>query len=372
MDITEEELPEDVLEAANMASLQLLPAKSREKYEKQYELFSKWCEQRGIKTLKEEVLLAYFLKLSKEFKPNTMWSKYSMLKNVIKIKRDIDIGEFYKLTAFLKKQNIGFKPKKAKIFTKEEIFSFINSAPDEIYLLIKVATIFGLAGACRREELANLTTADIEDKENLIIVKIRNSKNHTARNFIISEEIHNGAYLQLYRKYKSLRPITSNNRFFLVYKKDKCVSQCVGVNSFGKMPSEIAAFLKLPNPELYTGHSFRRSSATLLANSGEGITDIKRLGGWKSTAVAEGYIDESTTYKKGLSNKILSCSPKKCEAVPSTSKNGSIYSFCNTTVLMNQEMTSTTTFSPLVARSAINVEKATNCTFHINVINNNK
>lgn len=348
MDITEDELPEDVLKAANMASLQLLPLKSREKYEKQYELFTQWCEQKGIKTLKEEVLLAYFVTLSKEFKPNTMWSKYSMLKNVIKIKRDIDIGEFYKLTAFLKKQNVGFKPKKAKIFTKEEIFSFMNSAPDEIYLLIKVATIFGLAGACRREELANLTTTDIEDKGNLIIVKIRDSKNHTARNFIISEEVHNGTYLQLYRRYTGLRPKKSNNRFFLVYRKGKCFSQSVGVNSFGKMPSEIAIFLKLPNPELYTGHSYRRSSATFLADSGEGITDIKRLGGWKSTTVAEEYIDESTSYKKGLSNKILTFNPKESEAVPSTS------------------------ILPSVAQSAINLKNATNCTFNINVVNNNK
>lgn len=39
MDITEEE-PDDVLETANVARLKLLPAKSRDKYEKQYE-FSK-------------------------------------------------------------------------------------------------------------------------------------------------------------------------------------------------------------------------------------------------------------------------------------------------------------------------------------------
>ena len=54
----------------------------------------------------------------------------------------------------------------------------------------------------------------------------------------------------------------------------------------------------------YTGHSFRRTSATILAGSGANITEIKRLGGWKSTKVAEGYIEESTNYKRKLSNKI--------------------------------------------------------------------
>ena len=35
------------------------------------------------------------------------------------------------------------------------------------------------------------------------------------------------------------------------------------------MPTEIAEFLKLPNPEQYTGHSFQRSSATLRADQGK-------------------------------------------------------------------------------------------------------
>ncbi|KAJ8982422.1 hypothetical protein NQ317_007770 [Molorchus minor] len=131
---------------------------------------------------------------------------------------------------------------------------------------MKLATIFGLAGACRREEFSKIFTADIEDKGNLIV-------------------------------------------------KGKCTKQCVGINSFGKMPSEIAAFLKLPNPELYTGHSFRCSSATLLANSDEGLTDIKRLGGRKSTTVAEGYIEVSTTYTKGLSNIILSSANRRGQTV---------------------------------------------------------
>lgn len=44
------------------------------------------------------------------------------------------------------------------------------------------------------------------------------------------------------------------------------------------MFSEFAQISNLPNPEEYTGHSFWKSSATMLANSGEDITNIKRLG----------------------------------------------------------------------------------------------
>lgn len=45
--------------------------------------------------------------------------------------------------------------------------------------MAKVAAIYGLAGACCREELANITVDDIEDKRTLIIVKIPDLKNYS-------------------------------------------------------------------------------------------------------------------------------------------------------------------------------------------------
>ena len=61
----------------------------------------------------------------------------------------------------------------------------------------------------------------------------------------------------------------------------------------------------MPNSNLYTGHCFRRSSATLLVDAGGDITTLKRHGGWKSTTVAEGYIEESIQNKMQISNTIL-------------------------------------------------------------------
>ena len=63
------------------------------------------------------------------------------------------------------------------------------------------------------------------------------------------------------------------------------------------MSKEVALYLNLKYPEKYTGHCYRRSSATLYVDSGGDITGLKRHGGWKSTTVAEGYIDESAQNK---------------------------------------------------------------------------
>ncbi|KAJ3654686.1 hypothetical protein Zmor_013859 [Zophobas morio] len=55
----------------------------------------------------------------------------------------------------------------------------------------------------------------------------------------------------------------------------------------------------------YTGHSFRRSSATLLVNAGGDITSLKRHGGWESTKVAESYIQESFGERVKIAQKIF-------------------------------------------------------------------
>lgn len=377
MDSSDEELPEAILKAANEAHLEVLPAKSRGRYEKQYDHFVTWCKQEGVKTYKEEVFLAYFSHLSKFLKSNTLWSRYSMVKSLVKIKQNLDISQFHKLTSFLKQKNVGFRAQKAQVFTKEDISRFML-APDEVYLMIKVSTIFALAGALRRAELVNITLDDIQDKGNLIVVKISDSKNHSSRSFVLCEEINNGNFLKLYRKYAGLRPPTTpHRRFFINYKKGKCSIQCVGVNTFGKMPTEIAAYLRLPNPERYTGHSFRRSSATFLADSGEAITNIKRLGGWKSTTIAEGYLEDSETQKKNISNKILSnrndlqpllppsFSPS-CDLQPMSLPSTSSFQSTSVTTI-NSQLTPTNSSVPAILH---NLQNATNCVFNINIHNN--
>ncbi|KAJ8985949.1 hypothetical protein NQ317_010706 [Molorchus minor] len=84
-----------------------------------------------------------------------------------------------------------------------------------------------------------------------------------------------------------------------------CSSQPVGKNTMGKIPSVVASYLKLPDVACYTGHCLRRSSATLLADAGVDITTIKRHAGWKSTTVAEGYVENSNENKTKIANQVL-------------------------------------------------------------------
>lgn len=249
-----------------------------------------------------------------------------------------------------------------------------------------------------------MTINDIEDKETVLIIRIPNSKNGIERYFTILNPANSIDYLSYIRKYISLRPRNVNtSRLFLKYTQNNCTKQPIGINTFGKMPSVIASYLNLPNPSLYTGHSFRRSSATILANSGGDLLTVKKHGGWKSSAVAEGYIDTTLNKKIDVSNKLLrvdaiSSNVNRVNDMPDmeisnmsifTPENSAYNSFQqnddeNINKLNNSPRPSTSTDintsnivcensnlkSTLNKAQGLNFNNCTNCTFNIHIVHN--
>ena len=74
---------------------------------------------------------------------------------------------------------------------------------------------------------------------------------------------------------------------------------------YADMPKHIAAWLKLPNPENYTGHAYPRTGATLLANGGGTMLDRELLGGWLSDKVAGEYVENLLLNKRKIGNLIM-------------------------------------------------------------------
>lgn len=131
-----------------------------------------------------------------------------------------------------------------------------------------------ISGACGREELCKMTIDDIKFKVDVVVVVISQTKTNVSQRFAISEP----AWIQLILKYKEPRPKNAIKRFFLTYRIGRCVNSPKGINTIGKISCKIAEYLKLEAPSLYTGHCFRRSSATLLANHEDDLLTLKRLG----------------------------------------------------------------------------------------------
>ncbi|KAK5650166.1 hypothetical protein RI129_001195 [Pyrocoelia pectoralis] len=267
--------PPEVREDAEAAVGSLLPVKSAARYEKAYDAFLEWCKTKKIKNYTENCLLAYFKDISEHKK--SIWSIYSMVKSCLSIKHNLDISKYPKLIAFLKRTTEHHNPKKSRILDEQQILKFISDAPDTTCILMKVVLIIGISGACRREELCKMLTHHLIPKDEIIIISVPETKTGVKREFVIVK----AEWVKIIKNFLQIRLLVKTNteRLFLTFRGGKCINSPVGLNTIGKIPSEIAKYLNLPNPHEFTGHCFRRSSATLLANKGADFLAVKRHGG---------------------------------------------------------------------------------------------
>lgn len=112
----EEFVPESIRQVAKSVSLDLLPRASKQLYTSAYNNFKKWRRDNGCNSFCEDVMLAYFFHLSKKYVPSSLWSVYSMLKSTMKAYNQVDISQYQRLISYLKKQCVGYKPKKSLVF----------------------------------------------------------------------------------------------------------------------------------------------------------------------------------------------------------------------------------------------------------------
>lgn len=297
-------ISKEILDKFETAQGKLIPAKSKQLYEKEYDKFCEWKSANNVTGCNEKILMAYLSELSNVYKPSSLWCIYSKLKLMIKVKQGVDVSKFFLLTEFMKKNSVGDEAKKSLVLERRRIEEFILNAPDKTYLLAKVVAVFGMFGACRREELHDLCVQDITSEGSVLVVHIRRTKTYVPRTFtIISTDAID--YVALYNKYAALPPEhVKVNNLFLSYHGGKCVCQIVGKNTLGKLPRMIAEYLKLPNADKFTGHCFRRSAATILAESGGDTRSLKQLGGWRSDTVAESYVENSLQNKIKIAQSI--------------------------------------------------------------------
>ncbi|KRT86793.1 hypothetical protein AMK59_1694 [Oryctes borbonicus] len=303
---TFEDTPLD-FEETSTSKKQFLPQKSKLRYDKIYSIFKLWLKLKHTSKISENVTLAFFTEKSEIWNSSSLWTNYSMLKSSLMLYDNIDISKFSKLILFLKRSHTGYTPKKSKILEREDIVTFLREAPNEQFLMMKVVIIMGISGACRTSELVAMKITDVEDRGTLLVVKIPDRKTNAQRTFIVTNENNLGLdLLQFYHEYVLLRPpAIETERLFLRYSNGQCCRQVVGKNIFSKIPQVIAKFLQLPNASLYTGHCFKRTSASLLANKCSDLVPLNALGDWKSPQISEIYIEDSLSNKKIEAKSIL-------------------------------------------------------------------
>jgi integrase len=139
----------------------------------------------------------------------------------------------------------------------------------------------------RKGELYNVKLADVKDVNSALIVDVPYTKTKKPRKFVITDNFY------------------SICKEYINFQKGKCTRQVVGINKFGKLVQDIAKFLKLPHPEKYTGHTYRRTSPTIVADKTGDLLALKRHGGWQSSGTAEGYVNDSMNKKLEICKHII-------------------------------------------------------------------
>ena len=84
--------------------------------------------------------------------------------------------------------------------------------------------------------------------------------------------------VKIFAKYLTLLPVT-HGKFFkrYLFTSKEFTNQNAGRNTLEKTAFHVAVFLKKKHPTRYTSHSFRRSCATALADSGVNIFRVTCL-----------------------------------------------------------------------------------------------
>lgn len=115
-------------------------------------------------------------------------------------------------------------------------------------------------GVRSSNQLVNVGLDQIKQYDDLILVTMPRTENSAKRTFTLT-----GTSFDIVKKYIALRPeTTKDNRLFLNYRDGKCKALPIGRNKFYEIPRRIAKYLKLPQPERYSGeiprqeHTWRR------------------------------------------------------------------------------------------------------------------
>lgn len=284
----------------------LLPEASKQKYLKEFDAFLTWRDALDNKVPPtEDELIDYFNEQSDKYSPSTLWTKYSMIKLCCYDKYDLNLKKFKRLILLLKKKEKGAQPKKkAKVFEKEQLQKFWDEAPNTPdYLIDKLISQIGYFGLMRSGEILQVTFEMLILKQDSVWLSYNLQQKTTKDDhvFVIPRTTEYLMYLKVCDESK----IEKTGRFFKTYRKliNKIISTPMGIHSITASGSRVANFLQL-SPKGFTGHCWRRTGATALANEGSSSIELKTAGRWLSEKVAQGYVDNSGATKMKIATSL--------------------------------------------------------------------
>ena len=278
---------------------------TKRKYRKNQELYKDYCLNGGFDPVLESSLCNFFhdmLVVEKKFGPGSVWSVYSCINHWFARNHNVNLNTYRQLMILLKAVTKWYVPKKSDIISTEkvmELFERLNiDDPYELQTLVwSSLCYYGLLRNCEVLEI-NIEDVKFDADDRIWIDFDRATKTRKEGfNFVLPDTL-----TEAYRRYMGqLDPNCPRDSRFLKNMHPGAQPGSFRTRNQGKNQSNrlrwIERFLGLPEGSI-TAHTWRRSAATSLADSGISTINLKRAGRWRSTAVAEGYIENSAAQKK--------------------------------------------------------------------------
>jgi integrase len=283
----------------------LMDIKSKLTYDKWWQLYNGFCDQKKQDVSLYGSFFDFVGFLSQQYKWSTIWQACSCVNKFIKLNFEKDFIKEESFKMFMKKLGKNYIPKQSSVFTLDDVHNCILAT--EVKLEAKVALIVGVFGACRVSELVAMDFNDLIYERGVFKITIRYSKTDSAGKghvFYVSPAV-NACPVEIIRRYiDCFDAAKRTGRFLRMIGKDgRGTDRAIGKNTVSSFAKVCADYLG-KNVDGFSGHAFRRTSATIVADSGASMMSLKRHGRWSSEKVAEGYVAESSRAKMEVANMI--------------------------------------------------------------------
>lgn len=299
----------DWLGEAEKAMHDILPAKSAAVYKKEEMAFKDYLKEHnyelGTQIPTREIFICYFKMLEGKY-TGSLWPRFSYLNKWCQISFGTDLGDYCPALKALIKSNDANREipvKKAKIFNVEDVERFLRDAPNEGKMLaLKVVLILGFYGGLRKSEILSCKFENLSEEGGGFRVCFSPSKKKKKNApmipfLVLPKEDKSSCPVEILKLYISQVKERKGRILKNFHQKGRKYIQDMGENTVKEAPKTIAKFLNLPDYKEFSSHSFRRTSATVMADNGGSALQMKSKFGWSHESTIKEYFDHS---KDGL------------------------------------------------------------------------
>jgi len=258
----------------------------------------------------EEALTNFFkyLRIDKKTASSSMWTLYSYLNSVLKRKYSFKLQDLPRLTMLIKGYAVDIK-KKATIFDQAILKKFmVSEMPNAYWEVRQAVVVLSFFGGLRLEECLTLKLEQIIRSSVGYTITHKRCKQRSDdlfTKFVVPEDGGFAEKLSIYLTKINMQLDKFAGRvFYTASKKSHLKKQGMGRNTLALVPHELAKFLELPEGDVFTFHSFRRTSATSAADAGSTTEQLVDFFGWKNGSMCQEYISSSKPAILGMATRL--------------------------------------------------------------------